>query len=185
MRVNGGLVKDALPFPLKAGRIEARGIWSGGQWSPQKKLLLYQYRDHLPLGIWQMVGINRLSGHFDMSLILVPLKENAGLSKDDVLIFGNGFYTILPIYETTLPSDKDCSIEIGHHHAIALFSKVPSQIMIFHKELTLEFLKENWQPVWWRGQEFSIRISSSFEEIRRQESVSNRFYAKAGLQPAS
>jgi hypothetical protein len=158
--VNGGLVKDAIRFPRSDKLMAVRGIWSGGQWAPQKNILVYQYREQMPLGIWQMVGVDSLSGS-DVALILSPFQENVFLAKNDVLIFGEGAYTTLPVSETTLPTDSDCSIEFGAYHGIALLNRTPAQVIIFHQDLELTLTRSDWQPVWWRGKAFSIRVSSN------------------------
>ena len=160
MEVNGGLIKEIVHFPDSIERIAVKGIWSGGQWAPEEELLAYQHRNQTYLGVWRVVGVDRMAS--DVLLILSPTQQNGSLTKDDILVFGEGLYTILEISETTLPSGKDCAIEFGHehYHGIALLSRSQQPKLILFHPPGAKLPKGDMQSVWWRGQEFSVRIVS-------------------------
>jgi hypothetical protein len=158
-KVDGGLVKEVFPFPVGKDRIAVVGVWSGGKWRPHTKYFVQQFRNQSLAGIWPVVGVDMITGR-DAVLILSSEPQNPSLAKGDILVFGEGSFTILEVKETDLAIDSDRAIEVGIHryHGVALVenSRV-EKIIIFHEtEATIE--RNPSQPVWWGNRQFSLQV---------------------------
>lgn len=160
MVVNGGLVKEVIPFPHRKGWIAVKGIWSGGKWTPKTQIWVYQQRRETLLGVWRMVGVDRIAGCAEPILILSPQREHITLIREDVLLFGEGRVTSFEIDKTTLPIKRDCSIEIGssHYRGIVTFNPFSFKLFMFHEESIPFLSRRKWQLVWWQEREYFIRM---------------------------
>src|SRR5215510_14787593 len=55
--VDGGIVKDVVPFFRSGRQLAVVGVWSGGSWSSSMPESVRQYRGNTLVGVWQMGGV--------------------------------------------------------------------------------------------------------------------------------
>lgn len=162
--LDGGLVKDAVPFPLSHNRVAVSGVWSGGNWNTREKFIARHFRNKILIGIWQIVGVDKIA-HKDAIVILAPDGDPHSIRAGDILVFGEGTYKIFPVMHTDLPIDTDRAIEVGmnRYHGIAVFEKgMVTKIICFSaSRVTIE--NTTTLPVWWRGHEYSFIIKPDLE----------------------
>lgn len=159
-KVDGGVVKKVLPLSSTASdRIALVGVWSGGEWDPQDQIWIQQFRDGFPLGQWKVVGVTLLSGHD--TILQVALPEARALPVEgDILVFGQGSFTILDIATTTLPIKTNKAVEVGRqrYHGVALIENgAVRRIIVFHNK-PATIAPEVVQCVWWQGHQYSIEV---------------------------
>ncbi len=162
--VDGGIVKDVFPF---MGNTATIGMWSGGKWGPQNQFVVHQFRNHSLVGYWQVMGVDIIHRR-DAVFFLAPQGSVLSLAKDDILIFGEGAYTILPVKETDLPIERDRAVEVGEQrfHGVALWVQGRVQdILFFHEEGKGLIERNGIQPVWSRDRRFSFQPSFSEEDM--------------------
>lgn len=137
-KVDGGVVKKVLPLSSAASdRIAVVGVWSGGEWSQQDQIWLQQFRAGTSLGQWKVVGVTLPSGHDTILQLALP-EARALPNEGDILVFGQGSFTILDIATTALPIKTNKAVEVGHqrYHGVALTENgVSRRIIVFHSEL--------------------------------------------------
>ena len=162
--VDGGIVKDVAPF-FRAGRqLAVVGVWSGGSWSPSTKEVVRQYRGNTLVGVWQIRGVEYPARQqTDAVLLLEPQGEALSPRADDVLVFGDGVFSRLPVVDSTLALESDAAVEVGEmrYHGVAqVREKRIEAIWLFHR-VDAVIDRHAMQPMWWRGQQFSIHLQLS------------------------
>ena len=162
--VDGGIVKDVVPF-FRSGRQRAVvGVWSGGSWSPSTKEIVRQYRGNTLIGVWQIVGVDYpVRQQTDAVLLLDPQGEALPPLAGDVLVFGDGVFSRLPVVESTLTLETDAAVEVGEmrYHGVAqVHDKRIEAIWLFH-QVDAVIDRNEVQPLWWRGKQFSARLRLS------------------------
>ena len=169
--VDGGIVKDVVPFFRSGQQLAVVGVWSGGSWSPSTQEIVRQYRGNTLIGVWQLGGVEypaRQQG--DALLLLEPQGEALPPLAGDVLVFGEGVFSRLPVVESTLTPESDAAVEVGdrRYHGVAqVREKRVEAIWLFHQVDAVIDSREV-QPLWWRGKEFSARLRlSHFEDAKR------------------
>jgi len=176
--IDGGVVKDVIKFPFSDNKFAVSGVWSGGNWSPKKKLDVNQFRNGFLLGTWRVAGVEKIVRR-DTILILSPKGNPRPLEADDILVFGEGFYKTLPVVNTNLPIETHRAVEVGKrkYHGVAIVEdNIVKEIIFFHSEgETIE--KQTTLPIWWRGKEFSFTIIDGSDyplEFRRASKKEHR-----------
>jgi hypothetical protein len=162
--LDGGLVKDAVPFPLSQNRIAVSGVWSGGNWDTREKFIVRHFRNEILIGIWQVAGVDKIA-HRDAIAILSPEGNPHPVRSGDILVFGEGTYKIFPVMHTDLPIDTDRAVEVGiqRYHGIAVFEKeIVTKIICFSpSRVTVENTAS--LPLWWRGRKYSFIVKPDLE----------------------
>ena len=173
-RVDGGIVSQVSQFPGDKGRIAVSGVWSGGRWTPGTDLLVQHYREKLLLGVWRVTGIEIMSRAAKSPLLLLlPVRQSVSPQEDDIFVFDNGVYSILPISETDLPVRSSSAVELGgnRYHAVAKVGQVSvNEIIVFHEpEAAIDRTAS--QPVWWRGKQYVAKVAEPELQIEFQYPV--------------
>jgi len=167
--VDGGIVKDVVPFFRSGQQLAVVGVWSGGSWRPSTQEIVRQYRGNTLVGVWQMGGVESPARQqVDALLLLEPQGEALPPLAGDVLVFGEGVFSRLPVVESTLTPESDAAVEVGErrYHGVAqVREKRVEAIWLFHQVDAVIDSREV-QPLWWRGQEFSARLQL-FEDAKR------------------
>jgi len=162
--LDGGLVKDAIPFPLSHNQFAVSGVWSGGNWNAREKFIARHFRNRILIGIWQVVGVDKIA-HKDAVAILSPEGNPHPIRSGDILVFGEGTYKIFSVMHTDLPIDTDRAVEVGisRYHGIAVFEKgMVTKIICFSASRgTIE--NTTTLPVWWRGYKYSFMVKPDIE----------------------
>ena len=159
-KVDGGVVKKVLPLSSTASdRIALVGVWSGGEWNPHDQIWIQQFRAGISLGQWKVVGVTLLSGHD--TILQVALPEARPLPDEgDILVFGQGSFTILDIAATTLPIKTNKAVEVGRqrYHGVALTENgVVRRIIAFHNKLAT-IAPELIQCIWWQERPYRVEL---------------------------
>jgi hypothetical protein len=167
--VDGGIVKDIVPFCRSGRQLAVVGVWSGGSWSPSTQGIVRQYRGNTLIGVWQIGGVEYPARQrVDALLLLEPQGEALPPLAGDVLVFGEGVFSRLPVVESTLTPESDAAVEVGdrRYHGVAqVREKRVEAIWLFHQVDAVIDSREV-QPLWWRGKEFSARLRL-FEDAKR------------------
>jgi hypothetical protein len=162
--VDGGIVKNVVPFFRSGKQLAVVGVWSGGSWSPSTKEIVLQYRGNTLIGVWQIVGVDYpVRQQTDAVLLLDPQGEALSPLADDVLVFGDGVFSRLPVVESPLTLETDAAVEVGEmrYHGVAqVREKRIEAIWLFH-QVDAVIDSNVVQPLWWRGKQFSARLRLS------------------------
>ncbi len=171
--VDGGIVKDTMPFFRSADQLAVLGVWSGGAWSPESPVQVRQYRDDTLVGIWRVAGVDYPSRrNADAVLLIEPQGETSRPVADDIFVFGEGAYHHLPVVDSSLVLTSDAAIEVGdaHHHGVAQVrdGQVTSVVVFYRGDILMD--REETLPIWWRDQEFFVRLARQQAVILPHES---------------
>ncbi len=85
-KLDGGLVKDVIKFPLGDNQVAVSGAWSGGTWNAKEELFVNQFRNGVFLGKWLIVGVEIIPRR-DTILILSSEGNPPPLEANDMLVF--------------------------------------------------------------------------------------------------
>ncbi len=184
--INGGMVKQIFPVSTPHGAILVEGIWSGGTWGVENQFLVRQFKNQVEAGTWRIARVTLVKGK-DVMLTLIPETFGVPLDKGDILIFGEGNYTVLDVKETNLPFNTDRAIQFGneHYRGIALAKNEQiTKILLFHsKEVSLDLVGK--QPVLFKGQEFFARLTNAkpLKKVKATKTHINAYKGKGLLRP--
>jgi hypothetical protein len=116
------------------------------------------------MGVWQIVGVDYpVRQQTDAVLLLDPQGEALSPLAGDVLVFGDGVFSRLPVVESTLTLETDAAVEVGErrYHGVAqVREKRIEAIWLFH-QVDAVIDSNEVQPLWWRGKQFSARLRLS------------------------
>lgn len=157
--VDGVRVESVLARP---GGIAVTGTWSGGVWQPMTSQTLQHYRNHQLLGIWRIDGVDVILGPGRNPIIfLSPIEDHDTIKPGDVLILGEGVYTIIPVRRTDVPAGAAVEIGASRIHAVTEGKdNRTTQLLVFHSvDAAIERTSE--LRGWWRNKRVRFSIDST------------------------
>jgi len=174
MNINGGIVHRSIRFPRDTqldSTFAVQGIWTGGEWSPEKTSVVQQYKRQRKVAEWQLVGIDILNRSVsEPVLILKPLGQYDSLQAGDILVFGDGAYTELQVEHSDLKSAHSVAVEVSaeKYRGIAEVNDVGSmqRIIVFHGP-GATIPSQNTQQIWRNQLEYSVTLR--LDELRQQD----------------
>ncbi len=187
--INGGIVKQIFPVSAHPGAILVDGIWSGGTWGLENQFLVRQFKNHVDVGVWHITRVTLVKGR-DVMLTLMRETSYDSLDKGDILVFGEGNYTVLETNETNLHLDTDRAVQFGkeHYQGVALTENGQiTKILLFHnKEVSLDLAGK--QPVLFKGQEFFAHVTEMtdakpLKRVKATKTHINAYKGKGLLRP--
>jgi hypothetical protein len=107
-------------------------------------------------------GVEHLRVALDAILLLEPQGEALLPLAGDVLVFGEGVFSRLPVVESTLTPESDAAVEVGErrYHGVAqVRDKRIEAIWLFH-QVDAVIDSNEVQTLWWREQ-FLARLRLS------------------------
>jgi len=162
--VDGGIVKDVVPFFRSGRQLAVVGVWSGGSWSPSTQAIVRQYRENNLVGVWQIGGVEYPARQqLDALLVLEPQGAALPPLAGDVLVFGEGVFSRLPVVESTLTPESDAAVEVGEkrYHGVAQVRDKRIEALWLLHQVDAVIDSNEVQPLWWRGKQFSARLRLS------------------------
>jgi hypothetical protein len=163
--VDGGIIKSTLPSWGSPRRVAVQGVWTGGVWEPSTKAVVRQYRGNILVGVWRIAGVDIPSRqHSDAVILLEPQGGVLTPQKNDIIVFGDGMFSKLPVIESELVLESDSPIQLGveKYHGIALvINKMVDSILLFHRPDSLIESKPL-QTILWHGNPYIVKIKLSY-----------------------
>jgi hypothetical protein len=163
--VDGGIVKSSMPSWGSPRRVAVQGVWTGGIWEPSTKAVVRQYRGNTLVGVWRITGVDIPSRQYSDAVIL--LEPEGGVltpQKNDIIVFGDGVFSKLPIIESELVLESDSPIQLGveKYHGIALVinKKIESILLFHHPDSVIE--SKPLQTIFWDGNTYIVKIKLSY-----------------------
>lgn len=144
----------------RQGSLGIRSVWSGGAWQPGEHKMVRHFRARLPLGVWRIQAVEVLSRGSGTVLWLEPLTREASFREGDVLVLGDGRYSVLEVQQTSLPTADLIPVELGRQHYHALFRRTngTQELFVFH-ESDAALDQGAVHPIWYRDQEYQVQLA--------------------------
>ncbi len=146
--VDGGIVKSSMPSWGSPRRVAVQGVW----------------RNTL-VGVWRITGVDIPSRQYSDAVIL--LEPEGGVltpQKNDIIVFGDGMFSKLPIIESELVLESDSPIQLGveKYHGIALVrnKRIDSILLFHHPDSVIE--SKPIQTIFWDGNPYIVKIKLSY-----------------------
>jgi hypothetical protein len=146
-------------------RVAVQGVWTGGIWEPSTKAVVRQYRGNTLVGVWRMTGVDIPSRQYSDAVIL--LEPEGGVltpQKNDIIVFGDGVFSRLPIIESELILESDSPIQLGveKYHGIALVinKKIESVLLFHYPDSVIE--SKPLQTIFWDGNPYVVKVKLSY-----------------------
>jgi hypothetical protein len=136
--IDGAIVLGSMPFPRGDGKVAVRGIWTGGDWKPGDQLLVHHFNEQIFAGTWKISGIDLVSGiPRETVLILSPVTKPQPIRSGDILIFGQGAFSIFRVQQSKPPIEASMILDVGERGSCRALARASAEgqmeVLVFHE----------------------------------------------------